>query len=80
MIKLILTILTAITLNANCDYYVNEFNNSKIAFETFVNNNAPYKIANSEKQKIIYYLENAERLCDNKEYYRTLIKFYEDKK
>lgn len=76
--KTILLILTAITLNANCEYYVNEYNHSKIRFETMQEVKAPYEVTNNERKRIMYYLKNAEVHCEKKEYYKTLIKMYEN--
>ncbi len=75
--KTILAILIITSsLLGSCEWYVNEYNNSKIRFETMQEVNAPYKVTNDEKKLIIYYLENAKVYCEKKEYYETLIKFY----
>jgi len=75
--KTILTILILTSsLFANCEWYVNEYNNSKIRFETMQEVNAPYQVTNNERKLIVYYLENAKVHCDKKEYYETLIRFY----
>ena len=75
--KTILTILIISTsLFANCEYYNNEFNNSKIKHDAMITADAPYSIVIKEQNKILYYLDNALIFCNNKEYYKTLIKFY----
>lgn len=75
---LTLALLSLTIANADCKWYVNEFNHSKIRFETMQEVNAPYKITNDEKKRIIYLLENAIALCPNKEYYKTILKVYEN--
>ncbi len=78
--KTILTILIlSSSLFANCEYYNDMFNQSKKKIELMQEFRSPYDIYNKEVKKALYYLENAERLCDNKEYYRVLIKFYEER-
>jgi len=76
MKKLLTTIALATTLFANCEYYNNEFNNSKIKYDAMITADAPYSIVKKEQNKILYYLDNALVFCNNKEYYKTLIKFY----
>jgi len=79
LLCLLIIFLSAIA-KANCNYYVNEYNHSKIRFETMQEVAAPYQITMNEKTKIIYYLENAKAYCKNKEYYEILLNFYKDKR
>ena len=68
-------ILTSI-LSASCNWYITEINETIPKLEAMQQFNAPTQIVTIEKRKLIRLLENAERLCDKKDYYRTLIKFY----